>query len=202
MSDQDKKERIAALWSEIYILKLYFESLKFRDTIIGRCVLVLSVSWIFVELAEGLHWFEILPAFVFIMLLYWITQNGYFATVTALLSMILENNFNLWSKNTETLTQKDIEHIERQRVLLTNYTAEGPSLRLLYFIHENRVKKLLSSPYRKYADSSRFREKLKPNCVMYMLAHFLPCEKYAYQKYRVMASIDDNIYHIINRQSN
>ena len=201
MSEQDKTERIDALWSEIYILKLYFESLKFRDTIIGRCVLGLSVAWIVIDFSATPLWLELLPAFVFVMLLYWIAQNGYFATTAALFSMILENNFNLWLKNMENLNEKDIERIEGQRVLLTNYAADCPSLRLLYFIHQNRVKKLMSSTYRKYADSPRFREKLKPNGVMYMLAHFLPCEKYADQKYRVMASIDDKVYQI-SRQSN
>ena len=201
MSDQDKTERIDALWSEIYILKLYFESLKFRDTIIGRCVLALSVAWIVLDFPETLLLLELLPAFIFVMLLYWIAQNGYFATIAALFSMILENNFNLWLKNIKNLTKEDIKYIEGQRVLLTNYAAECPSLRLLYFIHQNRVKKLMSPFYRKYADSPRFREKLKPNCVMYMLAHFLPCEKYAEQKYRVMTSIDDKVYQI-NRQSN
>ena len=187
---KNKSERIDALWSEIYILKLYFESLKFRDTIIGRCVLVLSVSWIFVELAEGLHWLEILPAFFSVMLLYWIAQNGYFATTAALFSMILENNFSPWLKNVEKITEKDIERIEEQRVLLTNYAAASPKLSLLYFIHQNRVKKLKSPSYRFYAEHPQFKKALTIGFTRNLIAHFFPCEKYTEKKLHVMASIE------------
>ena len=196
---QQKAANVNALWIEIHSTKEYFESLKLRDTIIGRCVLVLSVFLIALGLAEEMYlpnWLEAFFSFTFIMLLYWLAQNGYFATVAALFTVILESNFNPWSKNTETLDDKDIERIEEQRALLTNYASNCPLLPLLYFIHQNRVKKLTSPFYRKYADSPRFREKLKPNCFMYILAHFLPCEKYADQKNRVMASIDDRIYKI------
>ena len=189
--EEEKAEKIDNLWLEIYTLNLYFESLKFRDTILGRCALVLSVIWIFVDVSPSIHWFEVLPAFIFVMLLYWVAQNGYLATISALFSMLLENSFNPWLKNTKNLKEEDINLIEEQRALLTNYAAECPSLRLLCFIHQNRAKKIISPAYRFYADNQEFREKLKVNCLWNFLAHFLPCEKCADKKYSVMYEIDD-----------
>ena len=193
-TEQETQASIDALWVEIYTLKQYYESLKFRDTIIGRLALVLSVAWMFVNISESLHWFEVLPAFLFIMLLYWVAQNGYFATIAALLSIVQENNFNPWLKNTDRLGEEDIKRIEEQRVLLANYAVASPKLPLLYFIHENSAKKIVYPPYQFFANNPRFRKKLKVNLMMNFFAHFLPCERYTNKKYRVMVSIEKKIY--------
>ncbi len=197
---QSKIERADALWSEIDILKKYFESLKFRDTIIGRFALVSSVAWIFVDLPESLYWLEILPAFLFVMLIYWVAQNGYFATIAALFSMVLENNFNPWLKNTDELDKENIKLIEEKRVLLTNYAAAAPNLRLLYFIHRNRIKKSMSLSYRFYAEHPRFKKELKIGFCRYLIAHFLPCERYTDKKIRAMTSINDIIRKIKHKE--
>ena len=197
---KNKSERIDALWTEVYILKQYFEALKLRDTIIGRCVLGLSVAWIVIDFSETPLWLELLPAFVFVMLLYWIAQNGYFATTAALFSMILENNFSPWLKNIEKIAEKDIKRIDEQRVLLTNYAAAAPKLSLLYFIHQNRVKKIKSHSYRFYAEHPYFKKALKIGFTRNIIAHFLPCEKYTEKKLHVMASIETTILEIKDRK--
>ena len=186
-------------WIEMCTLRKYFESLKFRDLIVGRIalLLLLSVSIITIavpNLTETLCG-KLIVSFVTVfstVALYWVGNNGYVLSVAGLFNMIIDKNFSP-QQNFSDITKENMKCIEEQRLLLSNYAADCPDLTLLHVLHGNRVRKDVNNKYRQIANNPRFRKELKVCCFTFVLAHFFACEMIADEKIRIIGVIQDEV---------
>ena len=193
-------------WIEMCTLRKYFESLKVRDLIVGRIALFLllsvSILTIAVPSLTADFYGKIIVSFVTAfstVALYWVGNNGYVLSVAGLFNMIIDKNFSPL-KNFGDINEEEMRCVEEQKLLLSNYAADCPDLTLLHVLHGNRTKKDTDDEYRRLANSPRFREKLKVNCFMFILAHFFACENIADEKIRVMATIDDIVRKVEDKE--
>ena len=177
----------------------YFESLKVRDLIVGRIamLLLLSLSIVTISIPSMADpWWGKLIIAVFTVFptvaLYWVGKNGYFLSVSSLFNMILHKNLTPL-KMRHGIPQNQAECIEEQKTLLSSYVADCPNLVLLLMLHVNYANKIINEDYRRLADSSRFREQLKVNFWIFILAHFFACQRIADEKIRIIRIIEDEV---------